>query len=357
MPAVRAQMTHACPECGNEFDRKYDLKRHSKLHDPNAKKFHCPEPDCNFSAHQKVNLTTHMHRHAGERPHACPDCDHTTADPSSLTRHRKRLHGYIPQPRRRSQPYSLSSRPRRRLPTPELEEDYSPSSSSSSSPSPPPTPPPATPPPVFNPDNVPVYTMTMPDNTAFSHPGSAPSSSLPWDFNLFNNVNLGIDELLCTAPKSASAAYNAEPSLADYNTLSSSSSSSVAQMPYAWDTYNSHGTGTGTSDFNYWANFPLDDATGLFDTQATIETETPELMYPHSSTFDPYYGYGQGYTQVGNGGRSNFDISALAAVVDEMAAPAPASPPPPYSGSWASSSETDVDYNNAQWSSGSLPVW
>lgn len=35
----------------------------------------------------------------GEKPNLCPSCDFTTADPGSLTRHRKRSHSYIPHHR------------------------------------------------------------------------------------------------------------------------------------------------------------------------------------------------------------------------------------------------------------------
>ncbi|KAK1221163.1 hypothetical protein PQX77_016040, partial [Marasmius sp. AFHP31] len=34
----------------------------------------------------------------------CPDCDFSTVDPGSLTRHRKRIHGYVPKARRSRQP-------------------------------------------------------------------------------------------------------------------------------------------------------------------------------------------------------------------------------------------------------------
>ncbi|KAJ4480202.1 hypothetical protein J3R30DRAFT_3470175 [Lentinula aciculospora] len=34
----------------------------------------------------------------------CPNCDFTTVDPGSLTRHRKRIHGYIPKTRRSRHP-------------------------------------------------------------------------------------------------------------------------------------------------------------------------------------------------------------------------------------------------------------
>lgn len=37
------------------------------------------------------------------KTNCCPDCDFTTVDPGSLTRHRKRIHGYIPKLRRTRQ--------------------------------------------------------------------------------------------------------------------------------------------------------------------------------------------------------------------------------------------------------------
>ena len=36
----------------------------------------------------------------GEKPQCCPTCDFATSDPGSLTRHRKRVHGYEPKPRK-----------------------------------------------------------------------------------------------------------------------------------------------------------------------------------------------------------------------------------------------------------------
>lgn len=38
------------------------------------------------------------------KTNSCPECDFTTADPGSLTRHRKRIHGYIPKIRRSRHP-------------------------------------------------------------------------------------------------------------------------------------------------------------------------------------------------------------------------------------------------------------
>ena len=45
----------------------------------------------------------------GEQPHACPDCDeYRTADPGSLTRHRKKVHGYVPKQKSKAQSTTTS---------------------------------------------------------------------------------------------------------------------------------------------------------------------------------------------------------------------------------------------------------
>ncbi|KAJ3813103.1 hypothetical protein EV368DRAFT_21986, partial [Lentinula lateritia] len=57
-------------------------------------------PDCNFENLQKSNVETHIRTHTKSKTNSCPDCDFVTVDPGSLTRHRKRIHGYIPKMRR-----------------------------------------------------------------------------------------------------------------------------------------------------------------------------------------------------------------------------------------------------------------
>lgn len=50
------------------------------------------------------NDTNHLNRSTKSKTNSCPDCDFVTVDPGSLTRHRKRIHGYIPKMRRSRQP-------------------------------------------------------------------------------------------------------------------------------------------------------------------------------------------------------------------------------------------------------------
>ncbi|PFH51605.1 hypothetical protein AMATHDRAFT_58709 [Amanita thiersii Skay4041] len=88
-----------CPECLETLSRSSDLSRHMKLHDPNPEMLSCPH--CSFKTRQKSNLTTHINGHTGAKPHHCPSCDFATGDPGMLTKHRRRLHGYIPKQRQR----------------------------------------------------------------------------------------------------------------------------------------------------------------------------------------------------------------------------------------------------------------
>ncbi|KAF8920219.1 hypothetical protein CPB85DRAFT_1429030 [Mucidula mucida] len=74
-------------------------------------------PICGYENMQKSNVDTHIRTHTKLKSRSCPDndCSFSTSDPGSLTRHRKRAHGYVPKPRRprdRTVPYaprSLSS--------------------------------------------------------------------------------------------------------------------------------------------------------------------------------------------------------------------------------------------------------
>ncbi|KAG5650744.1 hypothetical protein H0H81_011175 [Sphagnurus paluster] len=54
----------------------------------------------------------------GEKPLACPepDCEFRTADPGSLTRHRKALHGYVPNGARKAKVAASNNKSRRNTP-------------------------------------------------------------------------------------------------------------------------------------------------------------------------------------------------------------------------------------------------
>ncbi|KAJ7581419.1 hypothetical protein C8J56DRAFT_1057403 [Mycena floridula] len=96
-------------------------------HSPSeSKAFCCPFAGCAYSNSQKSNLKTHINTHTGEQSNKCPSCPFKTTDPGSLTRHRKRLHSYIPKRRK--------SKAKARKPSP-TESDWTSSASSSPSPS------------------------------------------------------------------------------------------------------------------------------------------------------------------------------------------------------------------------------
>ncbi|KAJ7084877.1 hypothetical protein B0H15DRAFT_384472 [Mycena belliarum] len=97
-----------CEICGLYLRRNTDLPRHMLLHskDKHSLMFTCPVDGCGHQTLQKSNLATHIRTHTRAKPHKCNEvlpnkqrCDFSTADPSSLHRHRKRKHGYTSRPR------------------------------------------------------------------------------------------------------------------------------------------------------------------------------------------------------------------------------------------------------------------
>ncbi|KAG5650745.1 hypothetical protein H0H81_011176 [Sphagnurus paluster] len=98
--------TEPCTVCGAVIRHKADIPRHRRTHleDKSALTFQCVYPGCQFKSLQKSNLKPHMRTHTGEKPLACPepDCEFRTADPGSLIRHRKALHGYAPNGARKA---------------------------------------------------------------------------------------------------------------------------------------------------------------------------------------------------------------------------------------------------------------
>ncbi|THU84944.1 hypothetical protein K435DRAFT_843480 [Dendrothele bispora CBS 962.96] len=95
-----------CTICNVVIANKTDMPRHMKIHAQDKDKLmhRCPYPDCSFENLQKSNVETHIRTHTKSKTNHCPDCDFTTVDPGSLTRHRKRIHGYIPKMRKPRQP-------------------------------------------------------------------------------------------------------------------------------------------------------------------------------------------------------------------------------------------------------------
>ncbi|KAK7457082.1 hypothetical protein VKT23_010383 [Stygiomarasmius scandens] len=94
--------SRTCEVCGRELSRKSDISRHMKLHlAPEEKEklsYRCIVQDCPFKSLQKSNADAHIASHTGNRDlfKKCPDCDFASADPGSLSRHRRRKHQYAP---------------------------------------------------------------------------------------------------------------------------------------------------------------------------------------------------------------------------------------------------------------------
>ncbi|KIK01587.1 hypothetical protein K443DRAFT_553996 [Laccaria amethystina LaAM-08-1] len=95
-PAVAPPGGAVCDICNKVLSRKHDLSRHKKTHNP-VKDFICGCCDRGWSNLQELNI--HLDRIAGNKPHKCPfeGCEFKTADPASLTRHKKNIHKYDPQ--------------------------------------------------------------------------------------------------------------------------------------------------------------------------------------------------------------------------------------------------------------------
>ncbi|KAK7060885.1 hypothetical protein VNI00_000618 [Paramarasmius palmivorus] len=94
-------MVLTCNICGTEIRRKGDMPRHMRMHSKDKEDVlhRCSFEGCQYSNIQRSNVTTHMRTHTREKNQQCPSCEFSTSDPGSLTRHRKRKHGYIPQTR------------------------------------------------------------------------------------------------------------------------------------------------------------------------------------------------------------------------------------------------------------------
>ncbi|KAG1871509.1 hypothetical protein F4604DRAFT_816853 [Suillus subluteus] len=119
--------TYVCSAgCNQNFANFTELKNHEITH--TMKGYFCMWPGCDFVTKKKCSYDIHTARHAGEKHYICPqdDCDYKTHDPSQLTRHRKKQHGYVPVPRAHGAPSATGSQPPAQPPLPGTSYQYQP---------------------------------------------------------------------------------------------------------------------------------------------------------------------------------------------------------------------------------------
>ncbi|KAJ3828301.1 hypothetical protein EV361DRAFT_938982 [Lentinula raphanica] len=92
------QSARECKDCNIVFEYPHELRKHNQehVHKPQGGYYHCTWPSCSYASQDSSNYKTHYRTHTREKTKACPDCKFTTVSPSSLTRHRKKFHNYIP---------------------------------------------------------------------------------------------------------------------------------------------------------------------------------------------------------------------------------------------------------------------
>lgn len=71
--------------CKYQGKSKYHLKRHMKNHMKQEKIYKCPE--CDFKAKIPAHIKRHLRTHTGECPYKCPHCDYSSAYVENLRKH------------------------------------------------------------------------------------------------------------------------------------------------------------------------------------------------------------------------------------------------------------------------------
>jgi len=73
IPGIDGKNTFKCKECGAQFERKWSMTMHIRIH-TKERPYVCEYPECGSSFARPQNLWRHNKTHTQEKPHVCPIC-------------------------------------------------------------------------------------------------------------------------------------------------------------------------------------------------------------------------------------------------------------------------------------------